>query len=283
MRFHQLVKVLFLSVAFFISTHHASAQSDGEKFAEGRIALDKYNDCPAALKALQGVSETGRQNPIWISYMAKASECVKNFRDALTYYEKYNQLVPGNGEVVNKIGELRYLARKQQDEIDKTMEEENKKIAEKQAKIRQERKFGSLEQTLAWLEANATDYSREYPCFARHLDFQNGAVRRSNRPANKWRDKEVNGIVFFWIESVPLSALDPDNITFRRLSEEENLGYTVELTTKDNKKLVQSDHYTNRKVENQRMTTNIVFCYKSEETAKNVATAFANAIRLSQQ
>lgn len=119
MRKFQFAKVLFLITVSLFLTLSVFAQSDGERFAEGRIAFDKYKDCPAALKSLEGVSQAGRNNPLWIYYFAQVNECVENFQEALTYYEKYNLLVPGQGEVVDKIGELRYKARKQQDEIDK--------------------------------------------------------------------------------------------------------------------------------------------------------------------
>lgn len=120
MRLPQLVKLMFLAAMIFIFARNVLAQSDGEKFAEGRMAMDKFNDCPAAVKALESVSEAGRQNPLWIAYMAKAYECVGNAKDALTYYEKYNQVVPGNGEIVDKIGELRYMARKEIEELEQS-------------------------------------------------------------------------------------------------------------------------------------------------------------------
>src|SRR5260370_19891071 len=76
----------------------AFPQSDAEKFAEGRIAFDAHHDCPAALDALQSVSDTGRKSPLWAFYMGKVEECLKRPTEALTYYEQYDQLVPGQRE-----------------------------------------------------------------------------------------------------------------------------------------------------------------------------------------
>lgn len=93
----------------------ALAQTDAEKFAEGRIALDQHQDCPAAESAFRSVSEASH-NAIWAFYMGKTMECLKRPADALVYYEQYDQLIPGQAEIINKIGELRYQVRKQQEE-----------------------------------------------------------------------------------------------------------------------------------------------------------------------
>jgi hypothetical protein len=40
--------------------------------------------------------------------MGRTEECLKKYGAALSYYQKYDSLVPGNTEIVNKIGDLRY-------------------------------------------------------------------------------------------------------------------------------------------------------------------------------
>ncbi len=88
------------------------AQSDADKFTEGRVALDKYHDCKAAKQALESVSAQGRNNALWVLYMAKADECLGLKAEALQKYEQYNRLVPGQAEIIDKIGDLRYQVSK---------------------------------------------------------------------------------------------------------------------------------------------------------------------------
>ena len=81
------------------------SQADQDKFAEGRVALDKFKDCPAALKALDAVSEG---NAEWALYMAKTHECLSNYEEAIHFYKAYDTLAPGHSEIAEKIAELRY-------------------------------------------------------------------------------------------------------------------------------------------------------------------------------
>src|SRR5262249_22317764 len=91
--------ILTLSITGF-------AQTDAEKFAEGRVALDKFKDCPASLQALEGVSAEGRKNPLWVYYMAQANECLRRLSDAVHYCEQYDRLSPGAGGVLDTSGGL---------------------------------------------------------------------------------------------------------------------------------------------------------------------------------
>ena len=100
-------RALIAWVLIMFGTGNAIGQSDAVKVAGGRTALDN-KDCPAALRAFDGVSVEGRSNPVWIIYMARTEECVLNFGKAVEYYERYDQMVPEQAEVLNKIGELRY-------------------------------------------------------------------------------------------------------------------------------------------------------------------------------
>lgn len=104
-----LAKQIYLAIVLgFAFSMTAFAQTDAEKFAEGRVALDKFKDCPAALKALETVSEEGRKNPLWAFYMAKVHECLSNNEEAIEYYKKYDALIPGQVEILEKIVEIRY-------------------------------------------------------------------------------------------------------------------------------------------------------------------------------
>ena len=108
-----------------------TAVADAEKFAEARVTFDKFHDCPAAIAALQGVSDAGRTNPFWNYYVAQSYECIKDYEQAIHYYSIYGQLTPGQPEIINKIGELRYLLKKS---IAASIEERKKHEAEVLAK-----------------------------------------------------------------------------------------------------------------------------------------------------
>ncbi|MEW6129588.1 MAG: hypothetical protein AB1757_21285 [Acidobacteriota bacterium] len=126
-------KILQLVLLFALSLIPVSvfAQTDAHSFAEGRVALDKYKDCPAALKAFEKVSEKGR-NALWIHYIARTYECLKNYDKALVYYEQYEKFYPGRTEIIDKIAELRYLANKNKEESErKRLETERAKEAER--------------------------------------------------------------------------------------------------------------------------------------------------------
>jgi hypothetical protein len=95
----------------------AFAQSDAELFAEGRLAFDKYKDCAAAEKALTAVSADGQNSPLWLSYMARTEECLGKLSNAINYFQHYNEAVPGQVEIINKLADLRYQLSKQQEQL----------------------------------------------------------------------------------------------------------------------------------------------------------------------
>ena len=105
-----------------------TAADDAEKFSEGRVALDKFKDCGAALSALGEISETGRKDPLWSYYMAKATDCKQDYAKALPFYVEYNRLVPGQSQILERIAELKYLIRK--------IEIDRKKIEAERAAVR---------------------------------------------------------------------------------------------------------------------------------------------------
>ncbi len=111
MRMSALAALMYVAIAIICCVSvTALAQTDAEKLAEGRLAFDTYKNCPAALRAFTAVSEAGRQSPMWVYYMGKTHECLGNTEQAIGYYRKYNTLVPGQQEVLEKIAELQYTS-----------------------------------------------------------------------------------------------------------------------------------------------------------------------------
>lgn len=104
-----------LSILFCGSFGFGQKRSDADLFTEARIAIDKFKDCPTAVKALKEVSDAGKRDPIWIYYTAKSSECANNLVESLRLYRQYNELSPGHSEIIDKIGELEYRLRKQRE------------------------------------------------------------------------------------------------------------------------------------------------------------------------
>jgi len=117
--------ILILPLLILCSAVAVSAQSDLARIAEGRAAFDQHHDCPAALRAFESVSTEGR-SPVWIIYMARTEECLGKIEEAVGYYEQYDQLVPNQAEVLQKIGELRYQVGK--------LHEQRARVEEAQAK-----------------------------------------------------------------------------------------------------------------------------------------------------
>jgi hypothetical protein len=140
------------------------AQSDSVKFAEGQSALEKYNDCRAAIDAFRSVSPAGQQSAIWVYYMAKSYECALDYRNALAMYTRYDQMKPNQAEVIAKIGELRYLAaRAERDAAANRVEREAREVRERsdrearEARERLERLYGELDR-----QARRFEYLERY-------------------------------------------------------------------------------------------------------------------------
>jgi tetratricopeptide (TPR) repeat protein len=111
-----LAKLVGSLAALILVAATLDGQTDSQKFAEARTALDKHNDCPAALSALEGMSSESRNEPFWVYYMARTQECLSHLEKALEYYEQYDHLIPGQAKLLDKIGELRYRIRKMREE-----------------------------------------------------------------------------------------------------------------------------------------------------------------------
>ncbi len=90
-----------------------SQASSSERFAEGRFALDVARDCRAAKAALVQVDAKQRTEASWILYMAKTEDCLNNYSEALRHLRRYNELAPGQPGILEKLGQLNYLASKE--------------------------------------------------------------------------------------------------------------------------------------------------------------------------
>jgi hypothetical protein len=103
--------ILFLAVSWI---GVASAQvTDGQHLSEAQYALSQ-KDCRAASGALGSVSPAfAKDNPVWNYTAAQVTECLKQYGLALTFYQQYDQLVPGQPEITKKIGEMLYLQKQQ--------------------------------------------------------------------------------------------------------------------------------------------------------------------------
>jgi len=111
--------VLCWVVLWLIPASVWAQDNDTMNFAEGRIAFEKYHDCPAALKALNRVSSNGQNEPAWIYLSAKVNDCTGNLDRALDLYAAYDKLMPNQPEVVNAIADLRYRIDKKKELVAK--------------------------------------------------------------------------------------------------------------------------------------------------------------------
>lgn len=222
----QVSKVAMLGYFLCLSV---PAQSDAEKFAEGRIALDNYHDCKRAINALEGVSSEGRKNLLWVYYMAKAHECAGNLEQALSHYEQYNVLAPGQPAILNKIGDLRYRINKLADERVAAEADRKMRDVEVAEKIREEAQLRELSGGINLTEGPSMGISSSAPTT---LNFSADSracvigwdINKENRKALTWHsvttgsisksfeipfEREFNGL-FASIHA----ALSPDGTTY---------------------------------------------------------------------
>jgi hypothetical protein len=94
----------------------AGPSSDGEKMAQGRIALEKYRDCNAARQLFASVSAARRDRPDWLDYAAQSAECAGDLAEALRYYEAEATYIVGSERLADKVADLRYRIGKEEKE-----------------------------------------------------------------------------------------------------------------------------------------------------------------------
>jgi hypothetical protein len=108
------IRVFLISaMVMFILPATGLAQSDAERFAEGKAAMN-HKDCVAARRAFESESTEARDSAVWLDAVAQAAECVADLRAALGYYEEEAKRIVASSRLTDKIGELRYQARKAQ-------------------------------------------------------------------------------------------------------------------------------------------------------------------------
>jgi hypothetical protein len=140
------------------------AQTDAERFATARIAMEK-KDCPVALNALEGYSEGGRSDPLWVLQMARVHECLGHLEDALSYYRQYDKIVPGQPEISKKLGEVSYNLAKKKESEEKAGQEEAVRRAEE---LR--RRDAAVERAAAAILAAKTQLPQTLSELRKHLD-----------------------------------------------------------------------------------------------------------------
>lgn len=104
-------RILFFLLICF--TASKSQPNDGIKIAEARLALEKYNDCRAALDALRSVSASGKKTSVFNLYSGKTFDCLKRFDSALHYYNLYLIDNPNSSDVIQRCAELNYQKTKE--------------------------------------------------------------------------------------------------------------------------------------------------------------------------
>lgn len=251
------------------------AQSDEAKFSEGRIAFDRYSDCQAAIKAFKSVSSAGQRDPQWILYMAKASECINNLGDAISYYEKFNQLNPGQSEIIDKLGDLRYRFRKESEETQKKQEEATRLRLEEEAKIREESRFGSLQETLNWLQTQGIRPNAPNTA----LYFEGRTMYWSYNCSRARLKKDLCTIY-----EVNLADINLDTIQVTSNGEYHSVTfYDVHHDQRYERNLIDIERYEKGSNISGDNTSSASFSYNSKETAMLAAIALRRAIRLSRQ
>lgn len=130
---------LFLSLSLGASIETLSANDYQDNMIKGKLALEKYKDCPSAFETFSSVSEIGQNKSEWVLYMAKTTECLGKYEDAYGYYGKYEKMAPNNANIHEKVLEMQYLMEKsrkdsmKKQEMDAKLEEKRKEMATKKA------------------------------------------------------------------------------------------------------------------------------------------------------
>jgi hypothetical protein len=87
-----------------------------ELIAAARVAIAK-KDCKASAEILESASMSDRQEPLWMYTIAQAYECSRDYAKAIGYYRAYDAKIPGNSEIIDKIGTLIYASKMQSDSL----------------------------------------------------------------------------------------------------------------------------------------------------------------------
>ena len=222
------------------ATPQQPSQSDAEKFAEARVAMANH-DCAVALRALEGYSEPGRNDPLWVLQIAKAEECVGDTAEALKYYRKYDKIVPGQAEIAKKLGELNYKRDKEAEAEEKLKQEMQE--AQGQRIKEQEQRMKSEEQQ-RWEEEDAKKPAWVDPAtklmWARHDNGSNINQKQARDYCinlrllgfNGWRLPTIEELQTVYDPTLPThmkGMIQPSEIVLWSSTPGQNKGYFVQL------------------------------------------------------
>jgi tetratricopeptide (TPR) repeat protein len=107
-----ILKTAFIIIILTFSLQSFGQDNDAIKITEAKLAIEKYKDYPAALKALKEVSSEGQKDPLYIYYSAVANEQTGNLQLAIDFYKKYLSIFPNKTEIIEKIADLNYKLKK---------------------------------------------------------------------------------------------------------------------------------------------------------------------------
>lgn len=98
--------IFIFSIHFLLFSHLCFAQTDSDKIDEARAAFES-NNCKTAISILSTVSDEGKKNLLYILYSAKSFELCDEYDQALANYVMYNDTIPGQNEITERIIFLR--------------------------------------------------------------------------------------------------------------------------------------------------------------------------------
>ena len=106
----------FFCLVFSVCLAVAQDNSDGLLISEARVAIDKYKDYDAGIKALKRVSQEGQKHVFYDYYMAQAYEGLKDDAKALYHYQQYASRATLTPQLMDHIAELKYKVNKMTDQ-----------------------------------------------------------------------------------------------------------------------------------------------------------------------
>lgn len=103
-----LLKFIIISYFFCISCIAFGQTNDAIKITEAKLAIEKYKDYKGAIKALEEISNAGKNDPLYLYYSAIANEKIGEYEKAVSFYQQYLNFFPDKVEIIEKIADLNY-------------------------------------------------------------------------------------------------------------------------------------------------------------------------------
>ena len=102
-------KTILIALSFLCVAGYASAQTatDVQNIQKAKAAVDGPHRCEEALSYLRLITDSGRSTTDFLLTNAKAYDCKSNKEQAIFYYGKYLEQVPGNDSVKKRVAELK--------------------------------------------------------------------------------------------------------------------------------------------------------------------------------